>query len=260
MDEFDLIVSCPQRNGLVFELATLIMSVGFKMANQSQLDNSAAGIVFALKVRGDRNRLAELQQRLQSANFIEKFELSQPNAGTKPAPLAPSASLARTNVTPTNAQPVVAPARNTEHVDHSGLDLVLPKLAAAYPNFMPLLEQYASNLAPNMRTGTMRAIGARVGAWVYKRDYALGAKMELPDFLRRVLLPASKSFAELETGGRAISLLRSSFAKPADGMNCQFFSGFFSGFASESKAHGTVQFEETQCRSAGASKCTFTHS
>jgi hypothetical protein len=39
MEEFDLIVACEQRNGLVFEIATLLMGAGFRMLTQQALES-----------------------------------------------------------------------------------------------------------------------------------------------------------------------------------------------------------------------------
>jgi predicted hydrocarbon binding protein len=62
---------------------------------------------------------------------------------------------------------------------------------------------------------------------------------------------------EVQSEALLLSVAKSPFVKAADSPQCQFFSGFFSGLASEAKNLGNVQFEETQCRAMGAPRCVF---
>jgi predicted hydrocarbon binding protein len=247
MDEIEIIVACEPRGGLVFELATLLNATGFKMVEQHCIENSPTSATYTVKARGPSASISALQSKFQTAPFVQRFELSV--AGKKLA--------AGNTVTPAQAKPVVRTnvSANAGPVDQAGLDANLPKIAASYPKVIPLLENFFNALSPESKPATMRATGMRVGAWVYKRDFALGARMEMADFLRRVAVPAGKALVDVETDGSNLYLRKSPFAKPSDRSQCQFFAGFFSSLASEAKNLGDVHFEETQCCAMGADRC-----
>jgi predicted hydrocarbon binding protein len=251
MEEFDLIVACEQRHGLVFELATLLMGAGFRMLTQHALDNTPTSAVFALRVRGNSTGVGELQKRLQGAKFIQRVEFAHTQK-QMPSGNTPTSNFA-------NAAPSLsaAPAPRVLAVDQVSVEQVLPKIATSYPNFFPMLERVLVALPANTRADTAFAIGVRVGAWVFKRDFALGARLEMQEFVRRVIPAASKAMLEVQSEGLLLSTAKSPFAKTADSPQCQFFSGFFSGLACEAKNLGNVQFEETQCRAMGAPRCVF---
>jgi predicted hydrocarbon binding protein len=251
MEEFDLIVACEQRHGLVFELATLLMGAGFRMLTQQALDNTPTSAVFALRIRGKSTGVGELQKRLQGAKFIQRVEFANTQQQT------PSANTATPNFASAAAVLSSAAVSRVLSIDQAGVEQVLPKIAASYPNFFPMLERFLAALPANTRADTAFAIGARVGAWVFKRDFALGARLEMQEFVRRVIPAASKAMLEVQSEGLLLSTAKSPFAKTADSPQCQFFSGFFSGLACEAKNLGNVQFEETQCRALGAPRCVF---
>ena len=150
----------------------------------------------------------------------------------------------------TNTLPTIADSRRIE--------ALLPQLARDYPNlFIPLLA-LEHDLPAEQRGPTLHYIGQRVGAWIYKRDFALGGHLDLADSVRHIALPALRQIVQAEVHDDALLVRNSPFCHRGQaGACCHFLRGMLDGLLGA--PHGTVglQVREHQCRNVGADVCHF---
>jgi predicted hydrocarbon binding protein len=104
----------------------------------------------------------------------------------------------------------------------------------------------------------MRYIGQRVGAWVYKRDFALGGRLALAEAVRRIALPAMRQLVQAEVHGDLLHVANSPFCRRGQtGHCCHFLRGMLDGLLADTHGGEHLLVVETQCRNTGADTCTF---
>jgi predicted hydrocarbon binding protein len=183
-----------------------------------------------------------------------------------PAPVpVPATAPVIPKITETMAQPVVeepAPMPDPPETpiapvtpDISQVEHILPKLAQEYPNIYPWLVALENSVSDSVRESSLMLAGRRTGAWVYKRDYAMGAKLSLSDAIKRIGVPALKQLVDIEQHGVHINILNSPLCAPGVQSGCKFYGGYLEGLLGASVAPKKVFVRHLSCRGAGAAHC-----
>ncbi|MCQ3828303.1 hypothetical protein HXX02_02480 [Microbulbifer elongatus] len=254
------------KDGLLREMGSVVIACGFTLHRQRMM-STPTGVQLWLKLSGDKGRLLELEDQLSSHPLVTGFEADhspsvQANPVTSPglqqghSATARRAPAATPRSAQTAAKPRKKPAASTP--DISIVEPVLPKLAKSYPKIFPQLLELQQQVSDAQWGPSLKFIGVRVGAWVYKRDYALGGQLDLKSALRQIAQPALRALLPAETHDFAVHVKNNPFCLP--GSHCRngdFFCGFLQGLLHESGASSRVVVREVQCRSEGASECVF---
>ncbi|MFC6980574.1 hypothetical protein [Microbulbifer taiwanensis] len=138
------------------------------------------------------------------------------------------------------------------------IEAELPGLAQDYPRIFPRLLSMQGKLPEGQKSPSMEFAGRRVGAWVYKRDYALGGKLDLSGALKHIALPAMRNLLSTDLKENSLRVKNNPLCMP--GSHCrngEFFCGFLRGLLDESGVGGQVTVREIYCRSDGAEDCVF---
>jgi predicted hydrocarbon binding protein len=267
MVDVEFRVVSDRRDGLLLALGQVVIANGFTLLRQRML-NSDEGVVLVMVVRGPADALLMLEEKLGTHHLVQSFEASP----YEPAPSAPTAApapVARSNgngnghagQTSAAAAPVAPAGAAGGHaaapIDTQRVETLLPQLARNYPNILLQLVALERELPPAQREATLRYIGQRVGAWVYKRDFALGGQLPLADSVRRIALPAMRQLVQAELHEDVLKVRNSPFCHRGEsGECCHFLRGMLGGLLEGQ--HGThVHVVESQCRNTGAETCRF---
>ncbi|RPE79993.1 V4R domain-containing protein [Vulcaniibacterium tengchongense] len=239
MVDVEFRVVADRREGLLLALGQTVIACGFTLLRQRMV-GSHEGVVLTMLVRGPDAQLLQLEDRLGAHPLVRSFEAARPDAPPASAPA----------VTPAAAQ-AAAP-------DAGRIEALLPQLARDYPNiFIPLLA-LERELPPEQRESTLRYIGQRVGAWVYKRDFALGGRLALHDAVRHIALPALRQIVQAELHEDALKVRNSPFCHRGEaGACCHFLRGMLGGLLGDAHGGEHLHVVESQCRNAGAALCSF---
>jgi predicted hydrocarbon binding protein len=284
--EIQIRVVADQKEGLLFELGKTVLMCGFTLVRQ-RLTESNEGISLNFAVRGPEAGALELEDRLATQRRVRSYE-SMMHEVAAPAPPKVSGSQPRTPAQglpsypppsagnqATHAQApgrrlngravelggrTTAPAPQSSY-DRSRLEILLPKLAADYPQILPRLVLLEQEVPAEEHESVLRYVGNRVGAWVYKRDFSLGARLGLHDAVRHIALPATRQLLPAEIDDDGLRIKASPFCgNDQHGRTCHFFRGFFEGLINTSRTDKPANVEEAHCRNTGASYCVFTFS
>ncbi|GFZ90510.1 hypothetical protein GCM10011408_07080 [Dyella caseinilytica] len=140
--------------------------------------------------------------------------------------------------------------------DVSQVEHILPKLAQDYPQIYPWLVALENSVDDTVRESSLMLAGRRTGAWVYKRDYALGAKLGLADAIRRIGVPALRQLADIEHHGVHVHILNSPLCTPSTHSGCKFYGGYLEGLLGASVEPKKVFVRHLSCRGTGAALCS----
>lgn len=263
MVDVEFRVVSERRDGLLLALGQVVIANGFTLLRQRML-NSDEGVVLVMVVRGPADQLLVLEEKLGTHHLVQSFEAS-PYEGASSAPAQPAARAAGNGnghapAPPPSAPPVAAapsgPA-SAAPIDMQRVETLLPQLARNYPNILLQLVALERELPPAQREATLRYIGQRVGAWVYKRDFALGGQLPLADSVRRIALPAMRQLVQAELHDDVLRVRNSPFCHRGEhGECCHFLRGMLGGLL-EGQHGGNVRVIESQCRNTGAETCRF---
>lgn len=254
--------------GLLPELGKVIASCGFRLVKHYMVVGSKT-VSFTLAVRGPEANLLELADRFASSVRVRSYEsrlVEPPDEQiaplARPAPAVPVATTAPAQVPAFSPQAAEAnvPATAKAPFDAERLEKLLPQLAADYPHILPKLALLQRELREGEQEQAMLQIGVRVGSWVYRRDFARGAKLTVGQAIKQVALPAIRRLVPAELDGEEIRIRTSPFCgdKP-HGKTCHFFRGFFRGLVSGATAIAgeEIRVEEALCASLGSKDCRF---
>ncbi|QDH71499.1 hypothetical protein [Marilutibacter alkalisoli] len=240
-----------QREGLLLALGQTVIANGFTLLRQ-RMSSCPDGVQLTMLVRGAEENLLLLEEHLGTHHLVKSFESGPPGemlAASSFAASTPAAAPA----------PVAVPvgAARPSSIATERAEIVLPQLARSYPNINILVRALDKELPTTQRAPTLHHVGHRVGAWVYKREYALGGHLSLHDALRRIALPAVGELVHVRIDGDALVVDNSPYCRPGQGAGCHFLRGMLEGLLGG--AHGTrglVAVERT-CRGDGAQACRF---
>jgi predicted hydrocarbon binding protein len=260
MADIEFRVVSDRREGLLLELGRLIQTSGFNLLRQ-RMARTDEGVVLTMLVRGPEQNLLQLEDRIGSHALVQSFEAAAAEAAAHaPAPAAaPEPARARPQTdhpAEAHAAPTAAPTPDLVRVEP-----LLASIAREYPNIFNRVLTFEHALPLAQREATTRYAGSRVGAWIYKRDYALGARLGLADSIRHIAFPAMRHLLRgTELGDEGLRVHNSPFAGVGLHRNtaCHFLRGCLEGLLNEPGHLGRPRIVETQCRNAGGDVCLFT--
>jgi len=237
-----------RRDGLLLALGQTVIASGFNLLRQRMV-NSEESVVLTMVVRGPESGLLQLEEKLGTHHLVNSFEASPAEAPDNPAP-APARPAAA-------AKPAAAEVA-TAAMDMKCVETLLPQLARNYPNIFIQLLALEHDLPQPQRESTLRYIGQRVGAWVYKRDYALGGHLQLADAVRHIALPAMRQLLHAELHDDVLRVKNSPFCHRGEhGACCHFLRGMLGGLLAGPQGTDEVRVVESHCRNTGAESCSF---
>jgi len=249
MVDVEFRVVSDRRDGLLLALGQTVIAADFTLLRQRMV-NSDEGVVLTMLVRGPENGLLMLEERLGTHHLVNSFEASPVEAAQARDAAPASAAAARTAAAPS--------ANAATAVDMRRVETLLPQLARNYPNIFIQLLALEHDLPPAQREATLRYIGQRVGAWVYKRDYALGGHLPLADSVRHIALPALRQLLQAELHEDVLRIRNSPFCHRGEpGSCCHFLRGMLGGLLAGPHGTDQVRIVENHCRNTGAEACGF---
>ena len=253
MVDVEFHVVADRREGLLLALGQAVIASGFTLLRQ-RMATGADGVVLTMLVRGPQGNLLQLEEKLGTHPLVRSFESAPGEApGTQFAPANASANPQAVKIQASAGAPMSAPA-----VDNRRIESLLPQLARDYPNIFLHLHALDHELVPEQRESTLRYVGQRVGAWVYKRDFALGGHLPLADAVRHIALPAMRQIVQAEMQGDALLISNSPFChRGHDGACCHFLRGMLGGLLGGMHNSDSLQINERRCRNTGAEACSF---
>lgn len=247
MVDVEFRVVSDRREGLLLALGQAVIAHGYTLLRQ-RMAGGNDGVVLTMLVRGPQLGLPTLEECLGTHPLVRSLEAMQPGVDGRVE--APPDVSDRQSPTRTGALPTLADSRLIESL--------LPRLAQDYPNiFVPLLA-LERELAADQREPALRYVGQRVGAWVYKRDFALGGHLSLGDAIRHIALPAMRQIVQAEVHDNVLHVRNSPFChRGQQGACCHFLRGMLGGLLGG--PHGTdgLHVIESRCRNTGAQICSF---
>jgi len=256
--EVEFTILSDRREGLLRELGNVIIQSGYSLLRQ-RMSTVDSGVQLWLRVSGRDDRLLELEERLGTHPMVLSFECEHqvssdgPKVAAVPAPRpAPAAK-----------RPGQGVGSNLRSGGAAGpavgqIEAELPGLAKEYPRIFPRLLNMQGKLPNGQKSSSMEFAGRRVGTWVYKRDYALGGKLDLSSALKQIALPALRNLLSTDMKENSLRVKNNPLCMP--GSRCRngdFFCGFLHGLLSESGVGGQLTVREIYCRSDGAEDCVF---
>lgn len=259
MADIELKIVSDHRDGLLIALGEVLVAHRFVLLRHRRA-NTGTGVAMSLVVQGPDANLLQLEEQLGTHWMVKSFEAGpyDPNAApslgvAEPLPAAVPVAAAA-------VPPEVAPAGGHGAADQKRIETLLPQLARDYPQIFGLVVGLERNLEPSQREAAMRHVGTRVGAWVYKRDFALGARLPLTGSIKHIALPALRQLLPAELEGDALSTASSPFCAPERSVTapqCHFLRGFLEGSLNEGGHLGAVRVSEVACRANGSDHCRF---
>lgn len=246
MLDMELKLAVARKDGLMLTVGRFLSENGFSVVKQ-QFDQAGGGVLLVV-VRGAEVGLPGLFEALGNSEHIASFESSRIEVGQ---PVKPPA--ATTTASPSRAaSPSPAPMREAD------IERQLPLLAHDFPVVLPRLLTMERLMPESQRAETLRAIGRRLGAWIYKRDYALGGRLSAEMMSKRIALPALEQITTAKLVGNNFVLDASPFSlTPHAAPRCHFFCGYLEGVLSEANGGRPLVVQETLCRANGHSSCMF---
>lgn len=245
MIDVEFRITAERREGLLLELGRIVMNCGYTLLRPRTAANGE-GVLLTLAVRGPERNLSTLSERLSTHPLAQSFESAVLGEKASAAPAAP-------------AQKTRQAARADEAYARE-VEALLPELARHFPKVLPLVVGFEREIPPEHLEEASRYAGARLGAWMFKRDYAFGARMNLADSIKQIALPAMRSLRSCELVDSALIIKDSPFCGTGlhHGTSCHFLRGCLEGLLNEPGHLGKFDVEETACRNLGAARCTFT--
>ncbi|MGO4703149.1 hypothetical protein [Dyella sp. 2RAB6] len=255
MIELEVQVLSDRREGLLVELGRVVVANGFTLVRQ-RLSQDSRGTWLTMIVRGPTDRQLAMEEALATHSRVLSFEAGI--AEGRP-PLAAQSAFAQAPG-PGHA-PVAAPApaplspMQSAGPDVHQVESTLPQLARDYPKIYPWLRNLEHAVAADAREASLHLAGRRTGAWVYKRDFAMGAKLSLVDAIKRIAVPAMRELASVDWRDGQMLIQNSPLCSPGSQSGCRFFSGYLEGVLAGSVEPQTVFVRNLFCRSHGAASC-----
>lgn len=244
MIELEIRILSDRREGLLVELGRVVVASGFTLLRQ-RVYQDGQGAWLVMLVRGVPERQLGLEELLATHNRVLSFEatLLPPGVAAQAVPSPPPHA-------PQGAANGSAPP-SVSHIgpDVRKVDSMLPQLAHDYPKIFPWLLALEHEVAAEAREASLLLAGRRTGAWVFKRDYAMGGKLGLADAIKRIAMPALRSLVTLDVRERHFHIQDCPLCPPGGHSGCKFFSGYLEGMLGASSAPQSVYVRSLHCRS-----------
>jgi hypothetical protein len=255
MAELEVRVISERREGLLTELGRVVSEHGHVLVRQRLLpDERGAGLMMLL--RGPDGSRSALEEALSAHPRVLSFESSWRAAERLVA-------LARQDV-----EDVVVSAAALEPpkalslgmpsgADVALVERMLPNLAKDYPRIFPWLINLEYAVAAEAREASLHLAGRRAGAWVFRRDFAFGARLAPTDALKRIVLPALRDLVSVELRGDQLHVRGCPLCQPGGFSGGRFFCGFIEGLLADALVTGAPNASEVSCHCHGAPGCVF---
>jgi hypothetical protein len=253
MIELEMQILSDRREGLLVELGRLVVANGFTLLRQ-RLSQDGRGTWLVMLVRGPAERQLALEEALATHSRVLSFEGGLASEGGNRL-VPPAGTAAKSSSAPEPVAAAPEPAAPSAPPDVHQVEGVLPQLARDYPRIYPWLHTLERNVSAEAREASLQLAGRRTGAWVYKRDYAMGAKLGLADAIKRIALPALRELALIELRDGQLHIQNSPICQPGGHSGCRFYSGYIEGVLGGSVAPQSVFVRSLYCRSRGAASC-----
>jgi len=216
----------------------------------------------SLVVQGPETGLLSLEEQLGTHWMVKSLEAGpyDPSATTPLTPPTPVANATLVHASAPSTPAQAGTVAGNGDADRKRIEALLPQVARDYPQIFGAVMGLERNMEPTQREASMRYVGARVGAWVYKRDFALGARLSLSDSIKHVALPAMRQLLPTELEGDVLSTGSSPFCaaeRSVTAPQCHFLRGFLEGSLNECGYLGMVRVSEIACRASGSESCKF---
>lgn len=245
MVEVEFHIHADRRDGLLMEMGRAIIASGFTLFSQ-RLGKTDDGVMLRIYVRGPQSDLLSLEEKLASHPLVAHYE-----------------SIRQEGITPSGAStPQAAASQNgnpaSPEADITKVEAVLGGIAKDYPKIFPRLTGLRRVLPDPTQGPTLHYTGTRVGAWVYKRDFALGSKLGINEAVKQIALPALKQLVGTQLDEGRLQIDSNPLCQPGSGHRTgQFFCGFLEGLLTEASTAKHVDVQEARCCSEGAQHCVF---
>ncbi|HET6397427.1 MAG TPA: V4R domain-containing protein [Pseudoxanthomonas sp.] len=259
--DIELKVISGHREGLLIALGEVLIANGFALLRQRRA-NFGEGVVLAMVVQGPEERLLQLEEQLGTHWMVQSLEANPYDPSAPPAPIVAGITVPAATAANGAAAPPVAPppAPRAPPVDQKRVEALLQQIAREYPQVFGPVLALEHSLEGAQREATLRYIGGRLGAWVYKRDFALGGRLPLAGSILHVALPALRQLLPSAHEDEGLTTDASPFCSPDHAVTapqCHFLCGFLEGALNQAGNLGTVRVSETSCRATGSSQCKF---
>jgi len=259
MAEIELKIVSDHRDGLLIALGEVLVANRFLLLRHRRM-NTDAGVLMSLVVQGPEANLLPLEEQLGTHWMVKSLEAGPYDPSAPLTPPAPVASASLPSAPAPSAQAQTASTGGNGGADKKRIEALLPQVARDYPQIFGAVMGLERNMEPSQREASMRYVGARVGAWVYKRDFALGARLPLSDSIKHIALPAMRQLLPTELEGETLSTGSSPFCaaeRSVTAPQCHFLRGFLEGSLNECGYLGMVRVSEVACRANGSDSCKF---
>jgi predicted hydrocarbon binding protein len=257
MIELELKIASDHRDGLLIAMGEVLIANRFALLRHRRT-NTGDGVLMSLIVQGPEANQLQLEEQLGTHWMVKGFEAGPHDPGAVAAPLATAIPQAQAQPgLPAEAQ---AAGGGRGALEQKRVEALLPQMAREYPQIFGLVMGLDRFLEPSQREATLRYVGTRVGAWVYKRDFALGAPLPLSGAIKHIALPAMRQLMATDAEGDVLSTAGSPFCvpeHPVSAPQCHFLRGFLEGTLNGSGHLGHVRVSETACRANGDEACKF---
>lgn len=247
MIEAEFHILSDRREGLLMDIGQIVLDSGFTLVSQ-RLGKNSDGALLRLNIRGPDNKLLALEEKLACHPRVLSYESFRQDG------LAPPQVAATT----TPAAKASSPTMEVGEPAVRQVEAVLPHIAKDYPKVFPRLVGLRRALNEPAQGPTLHYTGRRVGAWVYKRDFALGGKLGINEAIRQIAVPALKKMLPAQLNDGRLELDENPLCPSGSGaLNGHFFCGFLEGLLGEACNNQRISVQEQFCCSDGAHRCVF---
>jgi hypothetical protein len=257
MAELEVRVVSERRDGLLLELGRVVNEYGHVLVRQRWVQE-AQGACLTLILRGPPDRQQALEKALGLHPRVLRFESTravqaQDAVGSiVPTVVAEPVAFAAEPAGPGEVGPWLPSGADVARVER-----MLPGLAKDYPRIFPWLINLEYAVSAEVRDASLYLAGKRTGAWIFRRDFSLGARLGLVDAIRRIALPALRVLVTVEQHEHQLHVRGCPLCQPGAPSGGRFFAGFLEGLLAESADAPGVVVRETRCHSLGAPVCVF---
>jgi hypothetical protein len=139
--------------------------------------------------------------------------------------------------------------------DVEAVEKVLPGLLGDYPQIVPRLQKLEHSVAEAARESSLALAGQRMGAWIFERDYAAAARLDLHEAIERIGVPALAALVDIEHKGGQLHIRNSPLCSEDGHSGCIFFGGYLEGLLGPAMLSQSLSIFAVCCRSCGADEC-----
>jgi hypothetical protein len=253
MAELEVRVISERREGLLIELGRVVSEHGHVLVRQ-RLSPDAEGARLTLVLRGPDESRSALEAALGAHPRVLRFESSWELAERRFSPSSYEvAAPAQESAAPARALGLGMPLG----ADAARVERMLPNLAKDYPRIFPWLINLEYAVTAEAREASLHLAGRRAGAWVFRRDFALGARLASGDALKRIVVPAMRELVTVDLRGDHLHVRGCPLCQPGGLSGGRFFCGFIEGLLADALVAGAVNASEVNCHCHGSPECVF---